>query len=148
MDEVWKAALAGVSALVVGVVLWQVQQGGRRRRLRREIREELELIEMLDDSPVRERLIDRSRALLETYEPDPSTQPVLTLDGSRVGLVADVLLAAGAVLLAMGYAGTAPLKWSIPIGVAAAVVVAGVFVTRGRTPHWKVPEELSHGDSA
>lgn len=69
MGEIWKAV---VGLLVTGGPLLAVQLGGRRGLMRRAIREERELLGLLDDADhaaVRERLHRRVTTRLEQYEP-------------------------------------------------------------------------------
>ncbi|WP_193613146.1 hypothetical protein [Nocardioides lijunqiniae] len=68
-DDILKAVATGLVTLTVGVTLFLVQQGGKRRRLRREIREELELIEKLPDGVHKDRLRVRVNGLLGEYAP-------------------------------------------------------------------------------
>lgn len=75
MEEIW-AALAAIAALVaVGVTAAQL--GGRRGIQCKAIREDLELLKMLDGSEhalVRERLRARVTKKLEQYEPGPDAK--------------------------------------------------------------------------
>ncbi|WP_426243730.1 hypothetical protein [Nocardioides sp. LHG3406-4] len=73
MGDDWIGKLiTGVVTLLGGWLLWQLQQGGVRRRRRREIREELELLGLLNDHPQTQgRMRKRLEVLLEQYEPDP-----------------------------------------------------------------------------
>lgn len=70
--ELWKLALGGAISLVLALLGHQLQLGGRRRRLRRDIREELELLALLDEgSDVANRIQRRVDAALLRYEPSP-----------------------------------------------------------------------------
>lgn len=63
----------GLVTLAVSFTIWQFQQGGRRKRKRHRLGEELDLLAKLndrDDLPV-QRLKVRVDKLLEQYEPDP-----------------------------------------------------------------------------
>lgn len=71
MSDIWLGAIAtGVGALVVGTLLHLLNEGGVRRTRRRNIREELELLKLLDeDSSAAHRIRKRVDVMLEQYEP-------------------------------------------------------------------------------
>lgn len=97
-EEVIKVAATAVASLVVGFVLFQLQRGGRRRRLRQEIREELELIELLDDgSAVRERIRAHVGELLEAYAPEHA-EPA-TAQGVAIAFLACVITLVAAIVV-------------------------------------------------
>jgi len=69
-EDIWRLVLTGAIALVGALLLHEVQQGGRRRRLRREIKEQFELLALLDEHPeVAARIRRRVAVALEQYEP-------------------------------------------------------------------------------
>jgi hypothetical protein len=69
-EELVKIGAAAVATLLVSWILVLLKQGGRRRRLREEIKGELELLEKLGDRPgVAGRLSARVDWLLDRYEP-------------------------------------------------------------------------------
>lgn len=74
MDGFWAALGGGLVPLTVGYVLLQAELGGRRRRRRRDIREELALLTDLgsEHAQVASRIRDRLAVKLEQYEPPPS----------------------------------------------------------------------------
>lgn len=67
-----KVVAGGLFTLLVAFVGYQLQLGGRRRRRRKEIREELELVALLGDRPEAVRLRARAEALLKRYAPEPT----------------------------------------------------------------------------
>lgn len=70
MDDFWKLVIGGVVTLISGLALHQFQLGSRRRRLRRDIREQLELLALLGEHPEAAlRVREKVTAALETYEP-------------------------------------------------------------------------------
>jgi hypothetical protein len=74
-NDVWKLVLGGVVTVLGGLLLHQVQLGGRKRRRRRDIREQLELLVLLDAHPdVKARIERRVKAALDRYEPSPETR--------------------------------------------------------------------------
>lgn len=74
-DDFWKLLLGGAITVVGGLLLHQVQLGGRKRRRRRDIKEQLELLVLLDQHPdVKTRIERRVEAALERYEPSPETR--------------------------------------------------------------------------
>jgi hypothetical protein len=71
-SEVLKALATGCVTFLVGFVLHQFQLGGGRRRARRELIDELELLAKLpDDDPHKRRIEDRVARLLDEYVPEP-----------------------------------------------------------------------------
>lgn len=73
MGEIWKAI---VGVLISGGPLLAVQLGGRRGLMRRAIREDLELIRLLDaeHTEVSSRIRRRVETKLEQYEPGESAR--------------------------------------------------------------------------
>lgn len=71
MDDVWRAIVGGLVTIVVGFIGWELQQGGLRRRRRREIQEELALLGVLgpEFSDVSQRIQSRLAKKIEQYEP-------------------------------------------------------------------------------
>ncbi|MGF9755168.1 hypothetical protein AAII07_08185 [Microvirga sp. 0TCS3.31] len=68
--DFWKLLVGGVVTLVGSALLHQLQLGTRRRRRRRDIREQLELLALLGDHPVAAaRVRRRVTAALDAYEP-------------------------------------------------------------------------------
>jgi Flp pilus assembly protein TadB len=68
----WVLVTGGVVTLFFGQIARHIERGGRRGRLRQEIRQELELIERLDDWPVfQERIRDQLHDQLAEYAPIP-----------------------------------------------------------------------------
>lgn len=120
----WKQIATGVVTLVVGFVLFQLQQGGRRGRMRKEIRDELELVKMLkQQSPVRNRLEARVNRLLERYEPQPKDLP--SGSGAWASLSAGIMTV---VLFFIGVRLLPEMPWwgSLILGVTIGALVAGV----------------------
>jgi hypothetical protein len=74
--EVLKAVAGAAGSLLVGVLLYRLERGGRRRRQRREITEELDLLDKLkragEKGLVIERIQKRINWLLAAYEPPPA----------------------------------------------------------------------------
>jgi hypothetical protein len=97
MAEIWNAIAV---ALVSGGVLLAVQLGGWRGLKRRAVREDLELLKLLDDEHVlvRERLRARVATKLEQYEPGPDvkhwrwTRWVLAGEFALLAVVAVVII--------------------------------------------------------
>lgn len=72
MDALGQLIGTGTVTLLVALVLFQITQGGRRGRLRRELLEDLDLEGKLDSRPaVRDRLQRSIDARLERYAPSP-----------------------------------------------------------------------------
>ena len=71
MGDFWKLVLGGVITLVGSALLHQLQLGTRTRRCRRDIREQLELLQLLgeDYREGEDRIRRRIAARLEVYEP-------------------------------------------------------------------------------
>lgn len=83
----WKVVGAAISALVVGVLLHLLKEGGIRRARRRNITEELKLLELLDkDSAPAVRLRQRIDVMLEQYEPETRESSTSTKGKGRVAL--------------------------------------------------------------
>ena len=140
-DEAWKLVGTGVVTLVVGIVLFQLQQGGRRGRLRREIREELELVKLLNEgAPVERRLAARIERLLEKYEPQPKdrTGELTARDWLGVLTVAVALLAA-----VVEFLPEMPAWGLLVVGVlvGAAAAAAGALFQAARDRRGLEPEE-------
>ncbi|WP_210441296.1 hypothetical protein [Nocardioides xinjiangensis] len=71
--EVFKVALGSAGALLVSWAVFAFKDGGRRGAKRRAIREDLELIKLLDapeHEDARQRIRARVTVLLQQYEPD------------------------------------------------------------------------------
>jgi hypothetical protein len=70
VGDFWKLVVGGVVTLCSGVLLLQLQLGGRKRRRRRDIKEQLELLALLGEYPaVAARIRRRAEVALEQYEP-------------------------------------------------------------------------------
>lgn len=77
LEDFWKLTLGGGITVIVGLLLHQIQLGGRKRRRRRDIKEQLELLALLDaQSDVAVRMRRRVEAALERYEPSPQSRRV------------------------------------------------------------------------
>ena len=131
--------LGTLGTLVTSYVGWRLQQGGRRRRLRREIREELELIDKLEPSPARERLEVRVRKLIEDYEPDLAAHsaPVMVFRRTALSTAIEVMTVIGVVGFGALIALNSPGWFSLVVGVLVGVVLIGTGITRGRAPTWE-----------
>jgi hypothetical protein len=94
VDELWKAVATGLVTLVIGFAGFQLQQGGRRRRRRRELREEIELLALIDKrSPSYGPMRARVDAMIARYEPPITDSPPVR---SRRGVVLELLILLGA----------------------------------------------------
>jgi hypothetical protein len=70
MGEFWKVVVPIAGGLVVGVLLHLLKEGGVRRMRRRNLTEELKLLELLEEHPtVAARIRRRVEVALEQYEP-------------------------------------------------------------------------------
>lgn len=70
MGDVWKVVVPVVGSLIAGVLLHVLKEGGVRRLRRRNIKEELELLEVLGEHPEpAARIRKRVKVMLEQYEP-------------------------------------------------------------------------------
>lgn len=65
--EMWKAVATGAASLVVGFVLLQLQRGGFRKRLRNEIKDEFEILKLMEDGDLKTRLDTRVKRQLRRY---------------------------------------------------------------------------------
>ncbi|WP_210651325.1 hypothetical protein [Nocardioides sp. SYSU D00065] len=101
MDEVWKALGTGVVTLLVGFVLLQHQLGGRRGRRRRELLEEVQLLEQLElrADPAHADELERIRArvtvLLREFEEHPDAVSSEGRGGSYILAVLAIGVALG-----------------------------------------------------
>jgi hypothetical protein len=74
-SDVWKLVVGGVITLIGSALLHQLQLGSRRRRRRRDIKEQLELLALLGDyEEAAERVRRRVTAALEAYEPSEAAK--------------------------------------------------------------------------
>lgn len=70
MEDIWKLVVGGLVTLTASALLHQLQLGTRRRRRRRDIKEQLELLALLGEYPESaERVRRRISAALDAYEP-------------------------------------------------------------------------------
>jgi len=129
MDEALKATGTGLVALLVGWLLFQLQEGTRRRRLRQRLRDELEILELLPMGIHRQRQMRRVDLLTEEYLPGDRSEPI----GSDVMVMVLGSISAAAVFLGAGVLSAfgAPIWFLVPAsfmcGVVALTVVIGLF---------------------
>lgn len=141
MDDLVRTAATAFVTLVFGYLGWQLQLGGRRRRLRRDIVEELDLLKRLEPSDERDRLQQRVQGLLAAYEPDPATRPVIVFKRTLKTTVADIGIGIGTIILAADMAiRSDSVGTSIVIGAGAGTVLMVLGTVRGRTPVKVHPE--------
>lgn len=96
MGEIWIGAIA---TGVVGLMLHWLKEGGVRRARRRNIREELELLKLLEEHPEPAgRIRARVRVMLEQYEP---TEERVASRRERLVVVVQFLALSLAALLAV-----------------------------------------------
>ena len=128
MSDMWKAIATGTVTLVVGFVLLQIQLGGRRPRLRREIQEELELLKQFDKGlhpAAHARLSARVAVLLGRYEPDPDVE-----QEAKDTWQSSASAFAVATTLAVSIAGALPdARWWVLASIGAAVGTLGVVLS-------------------
>lgn len=71
-EEILRVVMPSAASLIVATLLLQLELGGRRRRQRREIREELDLIGLLSERPEVAALLSRRvDLLLDRYAAKP-----------------------------------------------------------------------------
>lgn len=127
-SEIWKV----VGTLIVGVLLWRLQLGGRRRRLRHDIREEIELIALIDEhSEVQKRLRDRVKSQLEKYAPEQPKDPYRFLD---IGIA--LALTVAYIVIVVSLVGDLEELYQAIVGVSAALVFNISLVAIPPTRRW------------
>lgn len=129
-----KIAVTAVASLLVGFVLFQLQRGGRRRRLRVEIREELELLKLVDEgTEPHKRIRAHVDGLLEKYAAEPQER-VAEAPGTAWAPLAAVIALVGAVL----WSALPDTSWVAVVSVVAAITGSfGAAFLERRNAKWQ-----------